>query len=49
MILSASISSFTFMVPISAAIAEPTHAAMQMPQQNAAISLSSVSITAAPR
>ena len=48
-ISSAAISSLTFIVPISAAIAEPTHAARLMPHANGPISLRSVSITAAPR
>ena len=49
MISSAASSSFTFIVPSSAAIAEPTHAARHIPQLNGAISRRSETITAAPR
>ena len=45
----ASISSLTFIVPISAAMADPTHAARHMPQLKAAMSRTSVTMTAAPR
>ena len=48
-ISSAATSSLTVIVPSSAAIAEPTHAARLIPHANGPISLSRVSITAAPR
>ena len=49
MISSAATSSFTVIVPSSAAIADPTHAERQMPVTNGPISRMSVIITAAPR
>ena len=49
MISRAATSSFTVIVPSSAAIAEPTHAERQMPVTNGPISRRSVSMTAAPR
>ena len=49
MISRAAISSLTFIVPSSAAIAEPTHAARQTPQLNGPISRMRETITAAPR
>ena len=49
MISSAATSSFTVIVPSSAAIALPTHAERQMPVTNGPISRISESITAAPR